>query len=82
MNGPQSRVLANLAPIRRAFMFVQETGNPRLQQGGVVRFAQDGVFEEPALNVGRQITPFANEGGAQTFQDSAFYVPQIADYVG
>jgi hypothetical protein len=63
-------------------MIVQETGDPRLQQGGVVRFAQDRVLEEPALNVSRQITPFADKGGTQTFQDSAFHVPQIADFIG
>ena len=32
-------------------MIVQETGDPRLQQGGVVRFAQGRVLEEPALGV-------------------------------
>ena len=57
-------------------MIMQETGDPRLQQGGVVRFAQGRVLEEPALNVSRQIIPFADKGGTQTFQDSAFHVPQ------
>jgi hypothetical protein len=44
-------------------MIVQETGDPRLQQGGVVRFARGRVLEEPALDVSRQIIPFADKGG-------------------
>lgn len=59
----------NLAPTRSAFMIVQETGDPRLQHGGVVRFARGRVLEEPALDVSRQIIPFADKGGTQTFQD-------------
>jgi len=55
---------------RTAFMIVQETGDPRLQHGGVVRFARGRMLEEPALDVSRQIIPFANKGGAQAFQDS------------
>jgi hypothetical protein len=41
-------------------MIVQETGDPRLQQGGGVRFAQGCVLEEPALNVSRQNTVWAS----------------------
>jgi hypothetical protein len=40
------------------------------------------VLEEPALNVGSQIIPFADRGGTQTFQDSAFHIPQIAGLMG
>jgi hypothetical protein len=68
-------------PTRGAFMIVQETGDPRLQQGGVVRFARGCVLEEPALNVSRQIIPFADKGSTQTFQDSAFHVSQIAGFI-
>ena len=46
-------------------MIVQETGDPRLQQGGVVRFAQGRVLEEPALGVSRQIIPFVDKGGTR-----------------
>jgi len=63
-------------------MIVQETGDPLLQQGGVVRFAQDRVLEEPALDVSRQIIPFADKGDTQTFQDSTLHVPQIAGFIG
>ena len=63
-------------------MIVQETGDPRLQRGGVVRFSRRRVLEEPALDVSRQIIPFADEGGTPTFQDSALHVPQIAGFIG
>jgi hypothetical protein len=53
----------NLAPTRSALVIVQETGDPRLQQGGVVRFTRGRVREEPALDVSRQIIPFADKGG-------------------
>ena len=71
-----------LAPARSAFMIVQETGDPRLQHGGVVRFARGRVLEEPALDVSRQIIPFADKGGTQTFQDSALHIAQIAGFIG
>jgi hypothetical protein len=57
-------------------MIVQETGDPSLQQRGVVRFARCRMLEEPALNVGRQIVPFADKGGTQTFQDSSLHIPR------
>src|ERR1700731_4665514 len=66
---------------RSAFMIVQETGDPLLQQGGVARFIQGRVLEEPALNASRQIIPFADESGTRTFQNSALHVPQIAGQV-
>src|SRR6516165_3803983 len=72
----------NLAPTRSAFMIVQETGDLRLQYGGVVRFARRRVLEEPALDVSSQIIPFADKGGIQTFQDSALHVAQIAGFIG
>jgi hypothetical protein len=68
----------NLAPTRSAFMIVQEAGDLRLQHGGVVRFARRRVLEEPALDVSRQIIPFADKGVTPTFQDSALHVAQIA----
>jgi hypothetical protein len=63
-------------------MIVQETGDPRFQQGGVVRFARGRVLEEPALDVSRQIIPFADKGGTQTLQDSALHIAQIAGFIG
>jgi hypothetical protein len=67
---------------RSAFLIVQEMGDLRLQHGGVVRFARRRVLEEPALDVSRQIIPFADKSGTQTFQDSALHVPQIAGFIG
>jgi hypothetical protein len=76
-NGVNKSAKVVLAHTRGAFMIVQETGDPRLQHGGVVRFARGRVLEEPALDVSRQIIPFADKGGTQTFQDSALHVAQI-----
>ena len=74
----QSRVSAH----PKHLMIMQETGDPRLQHGGVVRFARGRVLEEPALDVSRQIIPFADKGGTQTFQDSALHIAQIAGFIG
>jgi hypothetical protein len=62
-------------------MIVQETGDLGLQHGDVVRFARGHVLEEPALDVSRQIIPFADKGGTKTFQDSALHVAQIAGFI-
>ena len=50
-------------------MIVQETGDLRLQQAASCAR----VLEQPVLDVRRQIIPFAEKGGTQTFQDSAFH---------
>jgi hypothetical protein len=81
-NGVNESAKVVLADTRSVFMIVQETGDPRLQQGGVVRFARGRVLEEPAPDVSRQIIPFADKGGTQTFQDSALHVVQIAGFIG
>lgn len=67
-NGVNKSAKVVLAPTRSAFMIVQETGDLRLQHGGIVRFAQGRMLEEPALDVSRQIIPFADKGGPQTFK--------------
>ena len=77
-NGVNKSAKVVLAPTRSAFMIVQETSDLRLQHGGIVRFAQGRMLEEPALDVSRQIIPF--EGSPQTFQDSALRVAQTAGF--
>jgi len=81
-NGVNKSAKVVLAHTRGAFMIVQETGDPRLQHGGVGRFARGRVLEEPALDISREIIPFTDKGGPQTFQDSALHVPQIAGFIG
>jgi hypothetical protein len=81
-NGVNESAKVVSAHTRSVFMIMQETGDPHLQQGGVVRFARGRLLEEPALDVGRQIIPFADKGGTQAFQDSALHVPQIAGFIG
>ena len=39
------------------------------------------MLEQFALNVGGQITPFADEGGAKTFQNSALRLEQVAGFI-
>ncbi len=39
------------------------------------------MLEEFALNVGGQIIPFADEGGAKAFQNSALEVEQVAGFI-
>ena len=39
------------------------------------------MLEESSLNVGRQIIPFADQGGAETFQDATLRVQQVAGFI-
>jgi len=40
------------------------------------------VLKQFALKVGGKITPFADQGGAETFQNSALRLEQDAGFIG